>query len=42
MPTMMTPQVSPPPTAFIARADTTLEKTSTDPTDRSMPAVMTT
>ena len=36
---MMTPQLSP-PTAFIARAETTLANTSTDPTDRSMPAVM--
>jgi hypothetical protein len=29
-----------PPTAFIARAETTPLKTSTAPTDRSMPAVM--
>src|SRR3954451_20937548 len=38
-PTMMTPQLSP-PTAFMARAETTLANTRTDPTDRSMPAVM--
>ena len=36
---MMMPQLSP-PIAFIIRAETTLENTSTEPTDRSMPAVM--
>jgi hypothetical protein len=38
-PTKITPQLSP-PTAFIAFAETTPLKTSTAPTDRSMPAVM--
>src|SRR5918992_3728659 len=38
-PISTTPQLSP-PTAFIAFAATTPENTSTDPTDRSIPAVM--
>jgi hypothetical protein len=35
----MTPQLFP-PTSFITLAATTPEKTSTPPTERSMPAVM--
>jgi hypothetical protein len=38
-PMRITPQLSP-PTPFIAFAATTPEKTSTPPTERSMPAVM--
>ena len=38
-PTRITPQPLP-PTSFISLAETTPEKTSTEPTDRSMPAVM--
>ncbi len=39
MPTIATPQPSP-PIARMTRAATTPENTSTEPTDRSMPAVM--
>ena len=38
-PMRMTPQPLP-PTEFMSFAETTPEKTSTEPTDRSMPAVM--